>query len=76
MMLSLEVRRVRCGESNHDHMPSALPSSAHSAHFAVDMPRRYLIKLYYKTRLAKIEKLAASILDDEELASRLSECVT
>ena len=32
---------------------------------------RYLLKLYYRTRLHKIERFAASILEDERISSRL-----
>eukprot|EP00798_Chlamydomonas_sp_ICE-L_P003202 gene3202-13222_t len=32
---------------------------------------KYLLKLYYKTRLRKIEKYAAMILDDDEMSKRL-----
>ncbi|GFH08240.1 GINS complex, Sld5 component [Haematococcus lacustris] len=33
---------------------------------------RYLVKLYYRTRLRKIERFAACILDDENYSNRLS----
>ena len=36
---------------------------------------RYLLKLYHRTRLKKIEKFAASIVADPEYYKRLSECV-
>lgn len=33
---------------------------------------RYLLKLYYRTRLKKIEKYAACILDDDSMSAKLS----
>ncbi len=34
---------------------------------------RYLLKLYHRTRLKKIEKFAASIAADDQVQGRLSE---
>ena len=36
---------------------------------------RYLLRLYHRTRLSKIEKYAANIMEDNDMHSRLSKYV-
>jgi len=41
-----------------------------------NMRLKFLLKMYHKTRLKKIEKFAASIAADDEASRKLSRCVS
>ncbi len=70
MMLGLEVRRVRCGAVT----PGPTLQTAPFCHCML-APCRFLLTLYYRTRLQKVERQAATLMADDDMAVRLSTCV-
>uniref|UniRef100_A0A7S0WZE6 DNA replication complex GINS protein SLD5 n=1 Tax=Chlamydomonas leiostraca TaxID=1034604 RepID=A0A7S0WZE6_9CHLO len=73
LVTSLE-RSLKEKEEQVEGLESAGTQELERMIYSLEVKRvRYLLKLYYRTRLHKIEKYAAAILDDEAQASKLSQ---